>query len=87
VIGILPSPSGFCNLISKGQAFQRRLGVRFGKSISIFAAFPLALAVMWGCAVNPVTGKREIMEFKGMADDSSLSPGKKLKIKPLLKER
>jgi predicted Zn-dependent protease len=37
--------------------------VRFGKSISIFAAFPLALAVMWGCAVNPVTGKREIMIY------------------------
>ncbi len=37
--------------------------MRFGKSISIFAAFPLALAMMWGCAVNPVTGKREIMIY------------------------
>jgi len=38
-----------------------------------------------GCAVNPVTQKREIMEFNGITDESSLRPGRKLKIKPVMK--
>jgi nucleoid-associated protein YgaU len=29
---------------------------------------------------------REIMEFNGIGDESSLRPGKKLKIKPRMKE-
>jgi len=48
--------------------------VRFDKSISIFAAFPLALAMMWGCAVNPVTGKREIMIY---SDADEVEMGRK----------
>lgn len=48
--------------------------MRFGKSISIFAVFSLALAMIWGCAVNPVTQKREIMIY---SDADEVEMGRK----------
>jgi predicted Zn-dependent protease len=37
--------------------------VRFHKSISVFTLFLPAMVMIWACAVNPVTQKREIMIY------------------------
>jgi len=48
--------------------------VKFHKSISVFTVFLPAMVMIWGCAVNPVTQKREIMIY---SDADEVEMGRK----------
>ena len=48
--------------------------MKFHKSISVFTVFLPAMVMIWGCAVNPVTQKREIMIY---SDADEVEMGRK----------